>query len=257
VEFQKKDPWHLRSAKREHLQELRWLHLNYQESKIWQSDWSELIARENRLRNEDFPVHSLNPIKRLDELFEKDPTTAFQTAVGAKSQEIFLMELRKTVEQVRLWTLQVLKEKTLEKDQSALKSLLSTSSWNTGRNHSLTLWEDLPPEHRQNLKSLATTFQGSPKSPEFHFLPVRQTATEVECVLQNCPHRRLKTVPREWVDWLCELETQWAKGWIYALHPGAKVEVTLGNAPFEGYCVFRLGWESAQRHEGSSAGSPV
>ncbi len=224
--MRRENPWHVRLPDSEHEQWFKNL-----------VDLHELTNHWVRDLRVDRPAHFLTRGLSQDVL---DHLWILDTLSGAKltqfleetQPEELLLQLEKTIWAVQSWTLNHILKEDVRSSTSPLKNLLEQTSWKAGRLSGENRWSRVKNFGQLDLAAVFFALQDSPLSgyPRSKGTLIRRaTAEMVELELRHCPHQLALPEIRDNRDLLCQLHSQWCRGFVYTLNQRVSVEHSIGS----------------------------
>lgn len=168
----------------------------------------------------------------LEGLSDTHSPAALDTLLDDSSPNELLDRMERTAWIVQAWTLSSLFEKTPAGEKPALMNILAQSSWKCGRECAQQRWSRFPVKDRGDLRALLTAFLDSPicQTPSKKSLLVQRVTREsCQVDLLSCPHTSQYPEVKSLCDSLCELQSHWMRGFLYALNTQVHVDYQPGE----------------------------
>ncbi len=219
-------PWHIRLPRTEHEHWFKNLVNLHDLTQHWIRDLQV-----------DRPAHFLP--RGLDEnvrqhlwVLENLSSARLEQFLDDQSPGDFLSQLEKAIWAFQSWTLSQILGENKSQPNSPIKNLLEQTSWKAGRLISEARWKRLKTLGKLDLATLFFSLQDSPLSGYPHSrgnLVRRSTQKTVEIELRHCPHQLTFSEIQSHQDLLCQLHSQWCRGFIYTLNPQVIIEHTMSS----------------------------
>ncbi len=234
----RENAWHVRLPKTEHLQWFKNLVDLHDLTTSWLKETqterpSHLLTRglHSEIGSNLWMLESLSTT-RLENLLDETPV------------ENLLTRLEKTIWVVQAWTLNSLRDRAQEKTLHALDSLLEQLCWKLGRKTAEIRWKKALSKNTPtlNLQEVLLALNDSPFSGYPHssgFLVRRSISQELFIEMRACPHRLTIPEVQAVADRLCQLHTDWIRGFVYALNNRIYVESQTCNPRCQQHWLYK------------------
>lgn len=222
--MQRQNPWHLRLPQAQHYQWFKNLVDLHELTTLWIKDLQ--VDRPNYFLTRGLTSEMTENLWMLDSLSQ----TSLDELLDETDPHTLLTRLEKTIWTIQAWTLNHILSQTLPQVTSSLSSLIEQTSWKAGKSCAEKRWPKLQRLGSQDLSTILMALQDTPFSGYPHssgFLVRRVTHESIEVELQACPHQQTFTETQPQATTLCQVHTQWCRGFGYALNQRTSIEHTV------------------------------
>jgi hypothetical protein len=215
-------PWHLRRVTAKHEHWFRGLVDWHELTRAWVAELAPADAPKGLHVSRGFDPVVAENLWMLESLAD----ARLESLLDDTMPEDTLARLERTVWAAQAYTLVTLLERSREEDQPALYSKLESVSWKQGVACAKRRWPaGLGGD--PDLRALWLALGQSPFAPstlEDSFLLRRAVRADAQLELRRCPHQQPFPEVRPVADLLCQLHTQYLRGFFYELCPPVAVE---------------------------------